>query len=728
MPSAPTLLQNVIARGLVADRPAAALAGRLWYATDESTFYRDNGTTWDELPTGAVDSVDGMTGVVDLTETYEPIGAADAAVTAHDIDPAAHTDLFAAKADATQPVSPTVYPFYTGGTPISYSNTAPDDTYHTIGSGDMGDSGITGPVVAGEFRIFVSAAAAGTEIAIRITVNPDAGGGPLTSTKTATTSTGSVGGGTNEIVFDMAADLGYGGPVYPADAVLIEWANLSATTTVLYSASFWAEIPNEPSAVAYFVDVDAAIAAHVAELDPHPQYLTETEADAIYIQQIEKGSALGVATLDAAGFIPTDQLPGLALTTTFVVGSQALMLGLAADTGDICVRTDISETYVLDGTGDPTILANWIHLLSPTDAVASVDGRAGVVTLSDLYDASGAAASAVSTHASVSTSVHGITNTANLVYTGDSRLTDARTPTAHASSHNAGGSDALAIDAAAGTGSLRTLGTSSTSAAAGNDARLSDARTPTAHASSHNSGGSDALAIDAAAGTGSLRTLGTTATSATAGNDSRLSDTRTPSDAAYRGIEGALYGRPGVVATYPWPSPSTTTLSVTSGAPRNVMIRPVRALTVSKLACAVSTAPTTTTLFRLGIYTVTRGSGTTLTLNLVARTAASATNPVAGYNSYALDTTGGYPATYTFDPTLAYAFAVCWVGTGALSMQAIPTSGVGNWATTAIATDYDVYGYNERTNAMGTGKTDFDTSYANASGSSTARLFIRAEE
>ena len=110
----------------------------------------------------------------------------------------------------------------------------------------------------------------------------------------------------------------------------------------------------------------------------------------------------------------------------------------------------------------------------------------------------------------------------------DARLSDARTPTAHASSHNAGGGDALAIDAAAGTGSLRTLGTSATSACAGNDARLSDARAPTAHAASHNAGGGDALAIDAAAGTGSLRTLGTSATSACAGNDSRLSNARTP--------------------------------------------------------------------------------------------------------------------------------------------------------------------------------------------------------
>ena len=48
-------------------------------------------------------------------------------------------------------------------------------------------------------------------------------------------------------------------------------------------------------------------------------------------------------------------------------------------------------------------------------------------------------------------------------------------------------------DGAAGTASMRTLGTGSTQAAAGNDARLSDARTPTAHTTSHAIGGTDVL-------------------------------------------------------------------------------------------------------------------------------------------------------------------------------------------------------------------------------------------
>lgn len=54
----------------------------------------------------------------------------------------------------------------------------------------------------------------------------------------------------------------------------------------------------------------------------------------------------------------------------------------------------------------------------------------------------------------------------------------------------------LATDAAAGIGSRRTLGPGALQAAPGNDARLSDARTPTAHQSTHQSGNADALTGD----------------------------------------------------------------------------------------------------------------------------------------------------------------------------------------------------------------------------------------
>lgn len=64
--------------------------------------------------------------------------------------------------------------------------------------------------------------------------------------------------------------------------------------------------------------------------------------------------------------------------------------------------------------------------------------------------------------------------------------------TTHHATHEPSGTDVMTVDAAAATGSLRTLGTGAAQAAPGNDSRLSDARTPTAHAASH-AGGSDDL-------------------------------------------------------------------------------------------------------------------------------------------------------------------------------------------------------------------------------------------
>ncbi len=88
-------------------------------------------------------------------------------------------------------------------------------------------------------------------------------------------------------------------------------------------------------------------------------------------------------------------------------------------------------------------------------------------------------------------------SSANTVCEGDdSRLSDDRTPTTHASTHNSGGADVMAIDAAAGTGSLRTLGTAATAACAGNDSRLSDDRDPNDHATTHESGGGDPIQLD----------------------------------------------------------------------------------------------------------------------------------------------------------------------------------------------------------------------------------------
>lgn len=98
------------------------------------------------------------------------------------------------------------------------------------------------------------------------------------------------------------------------------------------------------------------------------------------ISLTEKAVANGVATLDAAGHIPSNQLPPVAITHTYVVSTQAAMLALAADTGDVAVRTDISKSFILRQP-PASILSNWQELLTPGAPVQSVNGQTGVVNL-----------------------------------------------------------------------------------------------------------------------------------------------------------------------------------------------------------------------------------------------------------------------------------------------------------------------------------------------------------
>jgi hypothetical protein len=93
----------------------------------------------------------------------------------------------------------------------------------------------------------------------------------------------------------------------------------------------------------------------------------------------EKDAVSGYAGLDGSGKINPSQLPALAITDTFVVASQSAMLALTAQVGDIAVRTDVGQTFILKTDGS-TVLVNWQQLQTPTDAVSSVFGRVGVVT------------------------------------------------------------------------------------------------------------------------------------------------------------------------------------------------------------------------------------------------------------------------------------------------------------------------------------------------------------
>jgi hypothetical protein len=217
---------------------------------------------------------------------------------------------------------------------------------------------------------------------------------------------------------------------------------------------------------------------------------------------------------------------------TGVVVLDAADVG-AASTGDLSAHA-----------GDTTS----VHGITDTSALETTSGAATKVsTHAAATDPHGDRAYAAAQAAAAVTTAEGYTDTAvaAVTLTGLGGVPTSRQVIAGT---GLSGGGTLAAD--------RTLsvayGTSSTTAARGDDSRLSDARTPTAHATSHATGNTDPLApsdIGAVptsrqviAGTGLTgggalsadRTLtvayGTSSTTAAVGNDARLSDTRTPTD------------------------------------------------------------------------------------------------------------------------------------------------------------------------------------------------------
>jgi hypothetical protein len=89
--------------------------------------------------------------------------------------------------------------------------------------------------------------------------------------------------------------------------------------------------------------------------------------------------ATGTDAGNLTGTLPSSVLPPLAVTKVNVVGSQAAMLALTAEEGDVAKRTDNGRTYFLAASPAST-LSNWVEVTSAGD-VTSVAGKVGAVTL-----------------------------------------------------------------------------------------------------------------------------------------------------------------------------------------------------------------------------------------------------------------------------------------------------------------------------------------------------------
>lgn len=170
-----------------------------------------------------------------------------------------------------------------------------------------------------------------------------------------------------------------------------------------------------------------------------------TAADVAAIPSSEKGAANGVATLDASGLVPSTQLPSYVDD----VLEYANLAGFptTGEAGKIYVAIDTNKTYRWSGSA-------YVYITS--GAVDSVAGKTGVVVLDTLTRGTGLSGSNYNGSAATTWAVSYGSTAGTAVQGNDVRVT---------------------ADQAAGTASIRTLGTGAQQAAAGNHTHTFDSLT-----------------------------------------------------------------------------------------------------------------------------------------------------------------------------------------------------------------------------------------------------------
>lgn len=102
------------------------------------------------------------------------------------------------------------------------------------------------------------------------------------------------------------AGIATGATANSSDAFLLSRANHTGTQAIATVTGLQTALDGKEAVGV----AAAAVSAHAAAGDPHPQYQTQTEGDARYLQLTDRGATNGVAPL-VAGLVPLANLPSL---------------------------------------------------------------------------------------------------------------------------------------------------------------------------------------------------------------------------------------------------------------------------------------------------------------------------------------------------------------------------------------------------------------------------------
>lgn len=179
-----------------------------------------------------------------------------------------------------------------------------------------------------------------------------------------------------------------------------------------------AALAAQAAAAAAAASAAAMVATTDGAMNPvlsNPSSASVGTLDARYVKVAQLGAT--VATL-VGGKIPAAQLPSIAINEVYPAASQAAMLALAANVGDVAVRTDLvpNQTFMLSASPAST-LANWIEI-GTSSPVSSVVGQVGAITGTQIAADAALLAAFESVPARANTTAAGLDPTGSTVCAG----------------------------------------------------------------------------------------------------------------------------------------------------------------------------------------------------------------------------------------------------------------------------------------------------------------------